>query len=267
MMLFSMASGRVGKGYEASPSTPGANSAYRMSTFAAIGGCDDSPDVGAGADTIVGRKLRNARRVTGVSSGMHYGRGSTKPASTAGSSTSSTRRSVVKHLYGAQLDTNGDRFLGVYRQGRLVESSWRDFDENEGYRDRREELNGLAENEKEDPVNDIDSIAARIEREISFLGTEWHPQPGLISWALGVYFGARRNGEDAFYNLEWNKDQFQFKFTDLGKEWLKNRLTRDTSGRFDPFGSRTRRRLYGELSPHSSRNKLPVARFVGALAS
>lgn len=266
MMLLSAASGRSNGDYTASPSTPGANSAFRLSSFAAIGGCDDSPDVGAGADTVLGRKLRAAR--LGAES-VGVGALSTPSSLSTGgviSSTSSdavnSRRSVIRHLVGAQIDTNADRFLGVYRQGRVVGSAWRDFDVG-GYRDRSEELQGL-DNTTEKPTANIESIAERIEREISFLGTEWHPEHGLMSWALGAYLGSQDADGNPLYDIHWDRGFLDFKFTDEGKAQLKKRLTRDRNGRFDNYGRRTRRQLYGEVAAGSRREAPAVRRFVRA---
>ncbi|MGH7237939.1 MAG: hypothetical protein ACREGF_05375, partial [Candidatus Saccharimonadales bacterium] len=219
MMLLSLASSRTNAQYKASPSTPGANSGFRMSSFAAMGGSDGDLD-GAGADTMLGRKLRAARAAASESAGGKLYGASVPITSSTASSVAATlptgrRYNVVRHLVGAQLDTDADRFLGIYLQGRLVGSSWRDFDEG-SYKDRRAELKGVSK-VKEDPVGNVDAIARRIEAEISFLGTEWHSDPSLISWALGAYMGTQDRNGASLYEMVWQLGRLTFKFTDEGK--------------------------------------------------
>lgn len=247
------------------PVTSGANSAFRMSSLAAVGGSEDSPDIGAGADDVLmGRKLRFARGEAG-GGGSTYGSRSPGLVSSASSTGTASTRVVIRHILAAQVDTNGDRFLGVYRRGGLFESSWEDFSEG-GYRDRREELKGLPDNDREDPVNDINIIAGRIEKELAFYGTGYN-DPGLMSWALGTYFGTQDRDGNPLYTARWNNGEFQFRFTDSGRQWLQTRLTRDERGRFDPYGSRVRRRLYREKPSRSNRPTPPGVRFVAPLSS
>jgi hypothetical protein len=250
MSLLSLASGRKSAKHVASPATSGANSGFRMSSLAAIGGSDDTLGLGAGSDVILGRRIRAARAGGEAIQGRPSAKASSRKASARRRSTRTIHlatRQAVRYLVGAQIDTNADRFLGVYRRGRLIGSSWRDFDE-DGYRDRREELKGLAKDDREDPVHDIDTIAHRIEKEIEYLGSDWYPDHNLLSWTLGTYFGKHDKRGKPIYKLNWRKDnrKLEFAFTDEGKRWLRNRLTRDTRGNSTPYGAQVRRRLYGE---------------------
>lgn len=197
--------------------TPGANSAFRLSTLAAVGGGEDRNDLGSGADGAVGQKVKAARLEA------------------------SEDRAVVRHVSFAQVDTDPDRLLGTYMNGLFVAHAWNDFDGNDGYVPRTE-ARGVVK--KENVETDIDDIAKRIEINIEGFASDWYQDETVVASALALYFGIRDDRGRELYESEWTNDNFHFKFTKEGKEHLKKMLMRDSKGRFDPYGNRVRRRLY-----------------------
>lgn len=241
-------------------STPGANSAFRLSAFAAVGGCEDRSDQGVGADAQLGRKVQAGRRVSTRSVG--YGNAGTygySGSGSPGSERAATNRTVTKHVNGAQIDSMGDRLLGAYRDGKFIAAAWNDFDEG-GYQDRETANSGT---DKENPSDDIDSIAKRIETNVTGFATNWYPDPTAVSSALALYFGTKDKTGNPLYTTRWQAGKLAFKFTPAGKESLRKSMMRDTRGRFDPYGRRVRRRLYNEMVPGTTRElKVATPRFV-----
>jgi hypothetical protein len=257
MSLFSIAANRRTGQYLSSPATPGANTGFRISAFAAIGGVDDAPDGegGAGADTVLGRKLRAAREGFGVESKLRgvggylagvFGKRTkaTLRDSVSGAPSGGAVRRIVRHLAGAAIDTNGERSLGVYRKGNLVATTWNDFEDADGYRGRSADLEELPDGEKESTKTDMDSIIQRIEQEVEFMASEWYSEPALVSWALSLYFGVRTPDGGKVFNSRWKNGVFTFEFTNQGKKMLKNQLERRPDGTFLPYGTRIKRQLY-----------------------
>ncbi|HUD07056.1 MAG TPA: hypothetical protein VMR34_04160 [Candidatus Saccharimonadales bacterium] len=170
--------------------------------------------------------------------------------------------SVVK---GAGIDTNADRVLTVYRNGRPITTSWDNFDSNGGQdRSQGSDSPGLLAS---DDATDIDQVAQRVEQNISEMASRWFTDPEHVRMGLAFTFPEKNGDGEAIYNIKWQKGVCEFSLTESGKEWLQNRLTRDGRGRFDPFGRRVRRALYHETAPSSKRQPASVVpRFVQALA-
>ncbi|HVX58844.1 MAG TPA: hypothetical protein VG964_03900 [Candidatus Saccharimonadales bacterium] len=200
-------------------STPGANSGFRLSTLAAVGGSEDRNDLGVGADGAIGRKVQAAREG------------------------SNPDRAVTKHVAFAQIDTDPDRLLGAYMSGRFVGSAWNDFDDGGGYKPRTE-ARGVVD--KENIEKDIDDIARRIEINIEGFASGWYQDEATVDSALALYFGLSDRNGNPLYTKSWKGGSFSFKFTEEGKVHLRNVLLRDSKGRYDHYGSRTRRRLYSD---------------------
>ena len=259
----------------------GPNAAFRMSTYAAVGGCEDSNTTGAGADSILGMRILDARRPEQASSRAQSG----YPNGAGYLSTSGRRaprgigrvlrrrgrdsvsdRDVVKHVTGAGVDTLADRLLGAYRQGQWIGSGWGGFDDG-GYQDRRQ-VAALGTLGKEDVKNDIDNIAERIALNVRAMATTWFRDPALVTSALTLYFGSTDEHGEPLHTSKWESDgTFSFAFTPQGKKWLQNRLLRGAHGRFDPYGSRLRRQLYNETKPAARRQPVTATpRYVAPTA-
>lgn len=248
-------------------STTGPNAAFRISAYAAVGGCEDRDDMGAGADAVLGQRVVAARLDKARSRGRRAGRGSSGYPGPSGASTPirATERSVMQHVTGAQLDSLGDRLLGAYRRGEWIAEGWSGFD-NGGYQDRTvSAANGTLGSEN--IGRDMDDIAQRIEVNVEGFAKNWYQDRAVVSSALALYFGTKDKGGNPIYDLNFGPDgRLQsFRFTDEGKAFLQKRLMRDDKGRFDYYGSRVRRRLYNELAPGSTRElKVATPRFVSA---
>lgn len=229
--------------------TGGANFGVRASTFAAVGGTGfDKDNSGAGTDDVViGRRIKDARdgeyatSRTGLSSYIRGGYYS--PRSDAPSLGS---RRIAKKI-SARIDTDSDRQEGLYVRNIPIIESWdseHEFDK-DGYSPRDAKLAQTApvESLKNDPALVIEQIRNDMERSIRSYGDS----PGVVSSALEFAFMGI--GGSAGYTLIKGK----LRFTQAGETYLLNHLTRDTKGRFDSYGARKQRQLYGQVKPGAAR--------------
>jgi hypothetical protein len=227
-------------------STTGPNAGMRMSAFAAVGGCEDSPDMGAGADAVLGQRIAAARRAEPApTSGGASGSTTASSGGTPEGAATPPRgpgRKVGHHVGGAQVDTFADRLLGAYRRGEWMAAGWNGFDSG-GYQDRSVSA-GRGASGPEDPAVDIDTVAARVETNILGFANGWFRDQGVVNEALAFTFGKRNSAGEDLYNANWNSNKFEFSFTDAGRRELQRMLTQSPSGKFDPFGERIRRQLY-----------------------
>lgn len=239
--------------------TEGPNAAVTMSIYAAIGGVEDR--IGAGADAVLSQRVASARDGWSPS-------GPTKKWTSLlrrKSEPVKKERKVAAYVPGAQIDTLPDRLLGAYQKGLWIAKGWDKFDA-DTYEDRSVSL-AEGKLEPEDVENDFDSIVRRIELNIEGFASNWYRNPTVVSAALGLWLGTNRP-ERKLYESEWQWDKkgdgaFTFKLTDEGKQVLKNRLMRDSAGRYDPFGTRVRRQIYGEAKPGGAKQpKLAESKLV-----
>lgn len=109
--------------------TGGANFATRASTLAAVGGIgefNEKRGSGTGSDDVgVGRKIAAARGAKTRSTSSLYGSaGTVGYVSTKSSNSSGASRKVIKHVAGANIDTNSDRLLPFYLDGQWYQHAW-----------------------------------------------------------------------------------------------------------------------------------------------
>jgi len=261
--VFNMTTQR-GNGNRNQLSTIGPNAGFRLSAFAAVGGCEDNDRLGAGADSVLGQRVIAARREEQPAAsyrpyGSTYAGAMTKPLAGGG-------RKVTAFVPGAQIDTLGDRLLGAYRRGQWIGQAWDTFD-SAGYMDRSVAAKG--ELQPENPRHDIDSIAERIAANVNLFVNRWYREPGHAASALALYFGTKDEKGQPLYDAKWEgtpgwdgDGTFKFTFTKEGKAWLKKRLLTDLGGKPDPYGARIRRRLYNEVQPRDKHKVLATPRFV-----
>lgn len=179
----------------------GANFICKAGTFAAVGGYDG--ELGAGADTDLGRRIRNARLLNTeelVSKSEDY---------------------PISYISSAWLDTDPDRALGYYMKGQPVATMWSDFDKN-GYVPRTDLL--IAEGAKENLESDFDQIASRIEYQINGFIVEWAESDRSIYEKALNYLLPMQNGERLWTN-EAAEGRVNFQFTATGRKWLKQQLS------------------------------------------
>jgi hypothetical protein len=237
-------------------STTGPNAGFRLSAYAAVGGCEDAPDMGAGADAVLGQRVASARRGDGIapassssgSSSVASGGSTTYPGPTPTPQPANRTREVGRHVGGAQVDTFGDRLLGAYRRGEWIAQGWAGFDSG-GYQDRSVSASaGLLS--PEDPKNDIDGITTRVETNIKGFINHWYRDPAIAASALAFTFGGKTSDGTPIYDARWDKGEFKFSFTPTGKKVLQEMLLRESNGG-DPYGPRIRRQLYNEGVPRA----------------
>lgn len=224
----------------------GANFAIRASTLAAMGGLGElprDPDTqepwsGAGSDdTYIGRKLIVAREidVSPQSYGSYgYGGG---PADRG--------KLYSQPVVGANIDTNPDRLLAEHLSGNWFQEAWASFSRGSGgYKPRTTEAGIKDRIKKESSALDsplYDMVDKSISRELRTADKD------LSRRVLSIYFGAK----PGLYTLTYAPDGVSnptFRLTNEGRVWLKNRIERESNGRFGSYGARKMRQLYGDKS-------------------
>lgn len=253
--------------------TGGANFGVRASTLAAIGGLGEMLDqdgnkfTGAGSDDLaVGRRIIAARGIPEVvaSQAGYY-----VPSSTAGSSGSGgpTVAGVkrIKLVGGATVDTNAERLLPFYLRGGSFQGAWGSGQDGfsggpGGYRARTEDQDLTDAADREDYTSDqvYRAIEANITKEL-----QWAlPESGTRALAL---FGGSTPGTYVVTG-DIGTDNVEFKLTQVGRDLLRRRIERGAAGRFDPYGNRKLRQLYGVVRPGAKRLPLaPLAPLVSPL--
>ena len=232
--------------------TGGANFGIRASTFAAIGGTGfDENNSGAGTDDVViGRRVKAAREGSyAVSRGAvrAYALGGYVGSSTAGGTKS--RRRIAKKI-SARIDTDSDRQEDLYLRGIPIIDSWNpenNFDKN-GYQARDAGLGAAVT--KESLLSDPDVVIERVRRDMQRSIEAFRDSPAVVESALQFAFmGVGSSG----YKLTQKNGKTVLTFTEAGVQYLRNHLTRDIKGRFDSYGARKQRQLYGRVKPGAAR--------------
>jgi len=252
-----MSSFQVLSAHENRVHTGGANFGVRVSTLAAVGGLGDmmSPDengvlvkqTGAGTDDVaIGRRVAAARNVeaqVSYASSQSDGYGAT-------SALKGTKR--IQLVAGAAIDTSGDRLLAAYLAGENPHFVWNPEKANGfaagpgGYRSRNADVSIVDESKAENFSNN--QVYEAIERALSYELRGSSESSGRK--ALAVLFGSVPGA----YTLSspWTEEA-EFKLTKAGREFIKNRVERETNGRFGSYGARKMRQLYGVVKPGARR--------------
>lgn len=252
--------------------TAGANFGIRASTFAAVccSGFDDS-ESGAGSDDVaMGRRIvaarnREAAYIPNSTPASGYFRSIVQKRRrnqtgtySPGSSRVRTARKVGYRVVGAQIDTDSDRLESLYLQGIPIINTWNPehgFDQG-GHKERNEDLASpelIARKQalmNESPDETIERVRSDIEGTIRVMGDS----ETLVRSGLAFMFSGLKNGSSTdAYNLVRKNGTWSFTLTPTGADYLKNHLARDSKGRFDPYGNRLSRQLYGKVKPGSKR--------------
>lgn len=224
------------------PFTVGINAVARASSLAAAGGLGKISWSGAGSDDMqVGWRIGAARRGARVSqqaNGYTYGADN--------SATGQTNRRIVAQVTGMVVDSAADRLIPKYLEGKHFGAAWDDRTSNGtsftsgpgGYRDRDADAKILADNPRE-PITDgkiFDFIETNITEELRDAD---EPTSRKV---LGVFFGG---APGAYRATELGTKHASFTLTSVGRTFIKNRIQRETNGRFGSYGLRKMRQQYG----------------------
>lgn len=223
--------------------TGGANFGIRASTLAAIGGLGDVSEYsGPGSDDVaIGRRVSAVRNGRASYSGSTYEAGQ--------NSKSATKR--LKLVSGATADTSGDRLLTSYLAGENPHNVWNPDQEKSftdgpgGYRARTTDADVIKTAEKDDFSGD--EVYRSIEEVMTFEIRRHSSE--LNRKALAILFGSAAGG----YRIRQSSKGPIFVLTDAGRAFIKNRVERETDGRFGPIGTRKMRQLYGVTKPRAKR--------------
>lgn len=250
--------------------TGGANFAVRASTLAAVGNVgfkDESgkPYNGAGSDDVqIGMRIVQARKRRSVQrSGLvgYYQR--LRDGYHGQSNAEGASRKIAVRLGGARVDTDSDREEKLYLQGIPMVNTWNrehGFDKN-GYQDRDANLSDLRKNFVESMKTSPDVVVERVRADMEGSINQMGKSDSVIRAALAFSF-MLPDGQDSTAAYELNRVatgdedrpyKFELKLTETGKKHLVNHLQRDSRGRFDGYGSRKMRQMYGETKPGNRR--------------
>ena len=158
----------------------------------------------------------------------------------------------VSYVAGAAIDTNADRLLPYYVQGRSFQEAWTDSTQGfssgvGGYAARNSAESVMAEARKERYPNDAqyEAIEVNISQELKYASAR------AAKRTLAVFFGSIPGA----YTVEGEvgTSDVKFKLTPAGRDYIKQRVERETNGRYGSYGLRKMRQLYGELKPGAKR--------------
>ena len=183
----------------------GANFLVKASTFAAVGGYNG--EMGAGADTDLGRSIKNAR----------FGGRETLPE----------EKYPINYVNGAWIDTDPSRSFRYYKEGKGIVSQWNDFDEG-GYQPRGDLA--LNENDSEDIEKDFKKIIERSSFQITALINDWISFDDVENYTRALNFAFPPQFDSAGKKVELWKikandiGKKEVYFTKEGENWLKKQL-------------------------------------------
>lgn len=241
----------------------GANFGIRASTMAAIGGVGfderssytgvGSDDVGLGQRIMSARRNINGRRGQRARSylarsmgirlfGYGYGRQGADGA---------TDRKFIMHPAGTSIDTNPIRLIPPYLSGHSFQYAWSggQFDK-DGYSGRDTGIDIMRRKPREDLTNSFDEIIEHMEININYEISVADSRSAKR--ALALFFGLK----PGIYTLQTTADGVRFKFTDVGRAFIRERIEKESDGRIGSYGHRQMRRLYNKVAPGGRR---PVA--------
>lgn len=217
------------------PATGGANFAIKASTLAAVGGLGDMEWTGAGSDDgAIGRRIRTARFGIGVI-----------PRSAM---PEENKYKMAAHVAGATVDTNPARLIPYHLEGRPYSDAWSgDFVDGEGgYRERLAGKVVTPEGRSEIAGNwarEFEAIEATITSELRWNGVDDSRR------MLALFF----SGVPGAYTVSGTGKNMRFRFTAAGRQYVKERISKETDGAKGHYGDKLRRVTYGVKSPNGRR--------------
>ena len=240
------------RSFGVSPATIGPNSAFRVKSYAAIGGCEDHDDMGVGADSVLGHKLWAARQGGDQSSSGGYG--------AKGSVQRTSRRRVIAPVIGADIDSAPERLLDQgYRVEKFMPDAWGKFDDQVSRTDGA----GSELLKEEDIKRDFERIRERIEQQYTEYINRWYGRDkGLATIVLSLMHPTDKSNAkpQEMWQLSQDSDgRVEFHFTHAGARQLMQSLTRDSKGHRRSLGRQLREKNYGGWT-RRSRSQAPLAR-------
>ena len=222
--------------------TGGANFGVRASSLAAINGVGDvSSYSGAGSDdTEIGARINTARagRFTDGSNGGYY--------NYSGSVSVNVNRRVGRLVAGSTVDTDAQRFITAYMNGRQWQSVWNidgqpgSFSDGSGAYIPRTAGQSSRQKRNEKLSNKSLKIF-----ELNMSAALSYASPEHRTRALSLVF---KNTPGAYTLEDTDDGKVKFELTKAGRQYIKGYLRGDKRNGppYDlPFGTRKRKQLYG----------------------
>ena len=244
----------VAKTQQNKPWTVGINTVVRASTLAAIGGLGKRGQwSGPGSDDVqVGQRVEAARRNAEMPDGGY------SDASTGGAP---VKRKIVTQVAGLTVDSSALRLIPQYLLDRHFGAAWDGNASGDsgfaagpgGYKNREEFANEVMAQNPRDIVDDdhmFKFINTNLSAELHNNGVddnaskeEKEAAAAVIRKTLAVFFGSVPGAY--VINGELGTRNVSFELTKEGKDFIENRVKRESNGKFGPYGFRKMRQLYG----------------------
>ena len=225
--------------------TGGANFGVRASTLAATNGCGDvRKKSGAGSDDVqVGRRIAAARSGQGHSMRSSDGR----YRNYSESFSVDANRRVGRLVGGSTVDTDAERFIRRYEDGKWWQSVWSDesgsgaFSRGAGgYSPRTSDDSNRKNRPERLSAKTIKALELNISEELSIAS------PDQQRRVLSVIF---KNTPGAYTLEDTDDGKVEFKLTRAGRRYIKSYLRgnkRNSPPYNLPFGTRIHNQLYGK---------------------
>ena len=223
--------------------TGGANFGARASTVAAVNGIGDVRVYsGAGSDDIkIGTRINAARagRFTNSSNEGHY--------NYSGNVSVNVNRRVGRFIGGSTVDTDAERFISRYMDGKFWQSVW--FNESGpgafsdgagGYSPRTSGSHNRQNRSDKLSARMIKVLELNMSEELSIADPEARHR------LLSILF---KDAPGAYKLSDTDDGRAKFEFTEAGRQYIKKYLRGDKRKRSSynlPFGARRRNQLYGK---------------------
>ena len=223
--------------------TGGANFGARASTVAAVNGIGDVRVYsGAGSDDIkIGTRINAARagRFTDSSNEGHY--------NYSGNVSVNVNRRVGRFVGGSTVDTDAERFISRYMDGKFWQSVW--FNESGpgafsdgagGYSPRTSGSHNRQNRSDKLSARMIKVLELNMSEELSIADPEARHR------LLSILF---KDAPGAYKLVDIDDGRAKFEFTEAGRQYIKKYLRGDKRRRSSynlPFGARRRNQLYGK---------------------
>lgn len=226
------------------PWTVGINAVVRASSMAAVGGLGRLTHTGPGSDDV-----NIAWRISGARRGKPGGYPDDGSYYQSNAIPDVKDHRIVIPVAGMTVDSAADRLLPQYLMGRHFGAAWNSdasrgtsfADGPGGYRDRTADASILNKIKREKVDN---GLYERI--ETNFSGELQHANEDVARRVLSTFFASVPNAYIITGNI--GDGSAKFKFTSVGRKFIKDRIERESNGSRNAgsaYGRRKMRQLYG----------------------